>query len=137
LGWTRCPRAKLLPCCLGRILPKGAGWPDVGGLRSPPGGVPGAGSNRGATVLRAVLAACEETGVEGRKTLTAYVAGVEVIFRIAVASHHSPEHVGFHAPGLTGVFGGAVVAGKLNDLDPERMANALACRVFEARKRSR
>ena len=63
---------------------------------------PGAGSHPGATVLPALLAACEENPVDGKTALTAYVAAVEVMFRIAVASHHSPEHVGFHSPGLTG-----------------------------------
>jgi 2-methylcitrate dehydratase PrpD len=87
---------------------------------------PGAGSHPGATVLPALLAACEETGADGKKTLTAYVAAVEVMFRIAVASHHSPEHVGFHAPGLTGPYGSAIAAGVIYGLDARQLAHALA-----------
>ena len=86
---------------------------------------PGAGAHPGATVLPALLAACEETGVSGRVALTAYVAAVEVLFRIAVASHHSPEHVGFHAPGLTGPYGSAIAAGLVYGLDAKRLAHAL------------
>lgn len=86
---------------------------------------PGAGAHPGATVLPALLAACEETGVDGRSALTAYVAAVEVLFRIAVASHHSPEHVGFHAPGLTGPYGSAIAAGLVYGLDARRLAHAL------------
>ncbi len=87
---------------------------------------PGAGSHPGATVLPALLAACEETGADGKKVLTAYVAAVEVMFRIALASHHSPEHVGFHAPGLTGTYGSAIAAGIIYGLDVKQLANALA-----------
>jgi len=87
---------------------------------------PGAGSHPGATVLPALLAACEETGADGKQALTAYVAAVEVMFRIALATHHSPEHVGFHAPGLTGTFGSAIAAGLIYGLDAQQLANALA-----------
>lgn len=87
---------------------------------------PGAGSHPGATVLPALLAACEETGVDGKQALTAYVAAVEVMFRIALATHHSPEHVGFHAPGLTGPFGSAIAAGLVYGLNARQLTNALA-----------
>ena len=87
---------------------------------------PGAGSHPGATVLPALLAACEENAVDGKKALTAYVAAVEVMFRIAVASHHSPEHVGFHSPGLTGTYGSAIAAGLIYGLNAKQLTNALA-----------
>lgn len=86
---------------------------------------PGAGSHPGATVLPPLLAACEETGADGRAALTAYVAAVEVMFRIAVASHHSPEHVGFHAPGITGTYGAAIAAGRIYGLNAAQLAHAL------------
>jgi 2-methylcitrate dehydratase PrpD len=87
---------------------------------------PGAGSHPGATVLPALLAAAEETGVDGKKVMTAYVAAVEVMFRIALSSHHSPEHVGFHAPGLTGTYGSAIAAGIVYGLDAKQLMHALA-----------
>ncbi len=86
---------------------------------------PGAGSHPGATVLPALLAACEETGADGKKVLTAYVAAVEVMFRIAVATHHSPEHVGFHSPGITGPYGGAIAAGLIYGLNAGQLTHAL------------
>ena len=87
---------------------------------------PGAGSHPGATVLPALLAACEENPVDGKTALTAYVAAVEVMFRIAVASHHSPEHVGFHSPGLTGTYGSAIAAGLIYGLNAKQLTHALA-----------
>ena len=45
--------------------------------------------------------------------------------RIGRATGHTNEQRGFHAPGNTGPFGGAVAGGHLLRLDPERMANAL------------
>lgn len=86
---------------------------------------PGVGGHPGATLLPAVLAVCEEEGIDGRSALTAFVAGVEVMFRIGLASHHTPERLGFHAPGLTGPYAAAVAVGRLLGLDAARMAHAL------------
>src|SRR5205085_2527720 len=41
------------------------------------------------------------------------------------ASRHSSEALGFHAPGLTGPFGAAIVAGRLLRLDGDRLCHAL------------
>ncbi len=86
---------------------------------------PGAGVHPGATLLPPGLATAQEEGADGKALLTAFVAGCEVMFRIGIASRHSSEVLGFHAPGLTGPFGAAVVAGKLLKLDSQQMANAL------------
>jgi 2-methylcitrate dehydratase PrpD len=86
-------------------------------------GAPGA--HPGASLLPAVLAACEETGADGKTAVTAYVAGCEVMFRIALASHHSPEQLGFHAPGLIGAYGAAVAAGRVYALNADQLCNAL------------
>src|SRR6185369_15754206 len=67
----------------------------------------------------------EETHCSGERLLTAIVAGCEVMFRIGMASKHTSEHLGFHAPGLTGPFGAAVVAARMLDLDAERLTQAL------------
>lgn len=86
---------------------------------------PGVGAHPGATLLPAVLAACEDTGADCRAAITALVAGCEVFLRIALASHHHPEQLGFHAPGLTGPYGAAIAAGRIYGLDAEQLANAL------------
>ena len=86
---------------------------------------PGAGVHPGATLLPPALAIAQEEGADGKALLTAFIAGCEVMFRIGIASRHSSEALGFHAPGLTGPFGAAVVAGKLLKLDAEPMAHAL------------
>ncbi|MBV9373984.1 MAG: MmgE/PrpD family protein, partial [Alphaproteobacteria bacterium] len=49
----------------------------------------------------------------------------EVMIRIGRATGHTNEARGFHAPGTTGPFGGAVAAGHLLRLDQKAMTNAL------------
>ena len=93
---------------------------ELDSLRQPSGGV-----HPGATLTPPGLAIAEETGASGKSLLAAFVAGCEVMFRIGDASRHSSEKLGFHAPGLTGPYGGAVVAGRLLGLNPAQMANAL------------
>jgi 2-methylcitrate dehydratase PrpD len=86
---------------------------------------PGAGVHPGAALVPCALALAEELAVDGKHLLTALVAGCEVMFRIGLASKHSSEQLGFHAPGLTGPFGSATVAGHLLQLDAPRMCHAL------------
>lgn len=71
------------------------------------------------------LAVSQGTAKSGKDFITAFVAGFEAMHRIADTSPQSSEKKGFHAPGLFGVFGGAMTAGRLMGLDPERMTNAL------------
>src|SRR5688572_17302003 len=86
---------------------------------------PGAGVHPGAALVPVALALGEELHSSGADVLAAIVAGCEVMFRIGTASKHSSESLGFHAPGLTGPFGAAIVAGKLLRLDPDRLCQAL------------
>ena len=86
---------------------------------------PGAGVHPGATLLPPGLAVAQERGSSGRELITAVVAGFEVMYRIGLATKHSNERRGFHAPGTTGPFGAAVAAGVLLGLDAPRMTNAL------------
>jgi 2-methylcitrate dehydratase PrpD len=101
---------------------------------------PGAGVHPGAILLPAGLAVAQERGLSGRELLTAFVAGAEVMIRIGRATMHTNEHRGFHAPGTTGPFGGAVAVGKLIKLDAAAMTNALgiagslACGLMEFAK---
>ncbi|MGH7846585.1 MAG: MmgE/PrpD family protein [Candidatus Binatia bacterium] len=86
---------------------------------------PGAGVHPGATVFIPALAVGEATKADGKKLLTAFVAGCEVVSRIGVAAGNSLEKRGFHAPALTGTFGAAVAAGRLLNLNEREMVNAL------------
>lgn len=86
---------------------------------------PSVGVHPGASLATPALAVAQARGLSGKALITAYVAGHETMYRIADAARHSSEKLGFHAPGLTGVFGGAVVAGRLMGLDAERLALAL------------
>src|SRR5712672_4411796 len=86
---------------------------------------PGAGAHPGATVLPPALAIAQERGAGGRALIAAFVAGNEVMIRIGRATRHTNEARGFHAPGTTGPFGGAVAAGKLLAFDAATMTNAL------------
>ena len=86
---------------------------------------PGAGVHPGATAFLPAFAMAEETRADGKSLLTAFVAACEVMSRIGVAAGNSLERRGFHAPGLTGTFGGAMAAGRLMKLNQAKMVNAL------------
>ncbi|NKJ49306.1 hypothetical protein CIC12_21745 [Burkholderia sp. SG-MS1] len=93
---------------------------EMDGIREPSAGV-----HAGATIAPAAFAVGEECDADGLSVLKAFILGTEVASRIGVASHHSPEKIGFHAPGMTGPFGAAIAAGVLMELDAERLTNAL------------
>jgi 2-methylcitrate dehydratase PrpD len=86
---------------------------------------PGAGVHPGATAFLPAFAMAEEKKADGKSLLTAFVGACEVMSRIGVAAGNSLERRGFHAPGLTGTFGGAVAAGRLMKLNQAKMVNAL------------
>ena len=98
---------------------------------------PGAGVHPGATLLPPALAIAQQQGLGGRALIAAFVAGCEVMVRIGRATGHTNEARGFHAPGNTGPFGGAVAGGHLLGLDAGQMAMALglagslACGLLE------
>jgi len=94
---------------------------ELDNLRQPSVGVhPGAGAHV------AALAVAEEYNASGRDFLTALVAGCECMLRIGAAARQTSEHIGFHAPGLTGVFGSAVAAARLMRLDARQILMAIA-----------
>jgi 2-methylcitrate dehydratase PrpD len=86
---------------------------------------PSIGVHPGATVLVGALAAAEAARVSGKDLITALVAGCECMFRIALAAKSSSEKIGFHAPGLTGVFGSAVAVSKILGLTAEQTLMAM------------
>ena len=59
---------------------------------------PSTGVHPGATVLTGALAAAEEAKVSGKELITAFVAGLECMFRIAAAAHHTSEKSAFTRP---------------------------------------
>ena len=86
---------------------------------------PSVGIHPGASLLPPALAVAEEGQTSGRDFITAFVAGFEVLHRIGDAALETAEKLGFHSPGVTGPFGGAIVAGRLLNLNVEQMTNAL------------
>ena len=86
---------------------------------------PGVGVHPGASLTSPGIPVAQAQGRSGKELLTAFVAGFEVMYRIGDATCHSSESIGFHNPGLTGVFGGAIVTGLLMKLDVDRMTHAL------------
>jgi len=86
---------------------------------------PSTGVHPGASLTAPGLAVAQEIGAGGKDFITAWIAGGEVMYRIGDAAKQSTEKIGFHAPGVTGAFGGAVIAGRLLKLSMEQMTNAL------------
>ena len=74
---------------------------------------PSAGVHPGATVALPALAMAQKVGSSGKALLTAIVAGTEIMGRIGLATLHTPEERGFHAPGITGPFGSSAACASL------------------------
>ena len=85
----------------------------------------GVGAHPFGTVFTAALPVAQDKGLSGRKLITAFIAGSEVMLRIGRATGRSNEHRGFHAPGTTGPFGAAIACGLLLGLDLVRLLNAI------------
>lgn len=86
---------------------------------------PDSGSHPGATMFSAALAVAQERGGGGRDLVAAMAAGGEAMIRIGSAAKQTTEPRGFHAPGTTGPFGGAIAVGKIRSFDAGKMANAM------------
>jgi 2-methylcitrate dehydratase PrpD len=85
---------------------------------------PGTGVHAGATVALPALVMAQSVNASGTDLIAAMVAGIEVMFRVGLATLHSAEKVGFHAPGLTGPFGAAAACASLMRLSARETANA-------------
>ena len=86
---------------------------------------PDSGSHPGAAMFSAGLAIAQDRGLSGRELIGAMTSGAEVMIRIGHAAKGTLEPRGFHAPGTTGPFGGAVTGGKLLQFDATKMTNAI------------
>src|SRR5712675_1183848 len=79
----------------------------------------------GTTLVATALAVAERTGARGEEVLTAIVLGYEAAGRIGEAITPGFRAHGFHGC-VVAIFGGAVAAGRLLQLDPAHMAQAIA-----------
>ena len=86
---------------------------------------PSVGVHPGSTASLAALAVAEEFDVSGRDLITALVAGNECMLRTGLAAKSTSEHFGFHAPGLTGVFGSAIAASRIMGNDTHKTTMAI------------
>jgi 2-methylcitrate dehydratase PrpD len=85
---------------------------------------PSVGIHPSAALVVPGLAVSQGRRKSGKDFITAVVAGYELLYRIGDAARHSIEKVGFHSPGVVGVYGTAAVVGKLFEVDARQMANA-------------
>lgn len=85
---------------------------------------PGAGTHPGAVLTAAGLATAQASNRSGAELVDAVIAGGEVMGRLGLALRRTSEKIGFHAPGITGVFGAAATAGRLLQLSELQLSNA-------------
>src|SRR5919106_165241 len=72
----------------------------------------------------AALSASVTAGASGRDMLAAYVLGVEAAARLGAVAKGGFHQAGFHPTSVCGVFGSALLAGRLMGLGPDRLAMA-------------
>jgi 2-methylcitrate dehydratase PrpD len=78
-----------------------------------------------AVVVPVALAVGEAARLDGRTVLTAAVAGLEAITRLGMAVPGAFHARGWHATAACGPFAAALVAGRLEGLDADRLTAAL------------
>jgi len=77
------------------------------------------------TIPAAISVAQRKGGIDGRKLIVSIVAGYEVGSRVGVgAGGVNHFHRGWHPTGTHGTFGAAAAAGKILNLDEEKMIHA-------------
>ncbi|MBI2858997.1 MAG: MmgE/PrpD family protein [Chloroflexi bacterium] len=77
-------------------------------------------------VVSTALAVGEREALDGKKVLTAVVAGYETMGRITRAASPTLVKRGFHPTSLSGTHGAAIVTGKLQGMDARTMLDAFA-----------
>lgn len=85
---------------------------------------PGAGVHPGAVIMCPLVALAREYGLSGRKLIVSAVVGVEALSRLGLATKHSLENRGFHAPGVIGPVGGAIACATALGANPKQIMNA-------------
>ena len=84
------------------------------------------GGHPGVCVIPAALAVGEQEGIDGKTLITAIVAGYQAMICSVGPIHRRTLDLGWHGTKVGGVFGAAAAAGKLLNLSPLVLANALA-----------
>ncbi|MEA2180057.1 MAG: hypothetical protein QOG77_3354 [Solirubrobacteraceae bacterium] len=80
----------------------------------------------GVAVIPAALAMAEDRDADVASLIAAIVAGYEVTMRAGAALNPASAYArGFHPTGVAGVFGAATAAGRLLELDTDRLVAAL------------
>ena len=87
------------------------------------------GTHTSVTALPAAMALGEKMGKSGKELITAFVLGVDLTCRLALASN---MFHGWHNTTTVGIFGAAAAAGKILGLDVNKMANALGIAYSQA-----
>src|SRR5579864_7124797 len=80
----------------------------------------------GTAILPAALVAAEVAGSSGREFLTAIAAAYEVMERMASEFIPTVMSRGFHAGPVFGIFGAAIAASKIMELDANQINGAIA-----------
>jgi 2-methylcitrate dehydratase PrpD len=78
-----------------------------------------------AVVLPAVLAAAERHGASGTDVLRGYVAGAELMCRLALVAPTAIHRAGFHPTAVIGALGAAAGVGATLRLSPRQLTDAL------------
>ena len=86
----------------------------------------------GVVVIPAAMASAQAAGASTPDLLAGIVAGYEVMIRIGRAINPSSLNRGFHATGITGVFGAAAATARIMGLDREATAGALGLAGLQA-----
>lgn len=85
-----------------------------------------ASAHPGAVIFPAAIGMAELTGCDGKRFIEAVAAGYDVMLRLGKALNPASHYArGFHPTGTCGVFGAAMAAAKILNLDTEKMLNAL------------
>jgi 2-methylcitrate dehydratase PrpD len=79
-----------------------------------------------APVLAALLALGDRIHANGKRVLTAFIAGFETEIRIAKAVNFHHYQKGWHPTATLGVFGASAACARLLDLDEQQIAAALS-----------
>ena len=80
----------------------------------------------GIAIMPAALVAAELTGASGSQFLTAVAAAYEVMERMAAEFIPTVMSRGFHAGPVFGIFGAAIAAAKIQQLDADQINSAIA-----------
>lgn len=88
------------------------------------------GAHVNVSVIPAALAVSQRKGgVSGGELLTAIILGVDLVCRLGSSL---PIHPGWHVTSTYGIFGAALVAGKILGLNPEALTSALGIAYSQA-----